>query len=152
MPAPVWDLSGGVGRYALWAMFWVGWLVVLLSTFMISHWDLFGLRQVMLNFRGAAYRHPPFMTRGFYRIVRHPIMLGFIIAFWATPTMTLGHLVFALATTGYILVALQLEERDLLAALGGAYRDYRRRVPMLIPGTKRSAGPALPGRAAHGQQ
>jgi protein-S-isoprenylcysteine O-methyltransferase Ste14 len=86
--------------------------------------------------QGAAYRHPPFMTRGFYGFVRHPIMLGFIIAFWAAPTMTAGHLLFAIATTAYILIALQLEERDLLTYLGDAYRDYRARVPMLIPWTK----------------
>ncbi len=103
---------------------------------MINHFDLFGLRQVMLNFRGRAYTHPHFMARGFYRIVRHPIMLGFIIAFWAAPSMTLGHLVFAFATTAYIVIALQLEERDLVDLLGDVYRNYRQRVPMLIPWTK----------------
>jgi methanethiol S-methyltransferase len=134
MPAIVWQVSG-VGGTVLAAIYWIGWAVVLLSTFMINHFDLFGLRQVFLD-QGAAYQHPPFMTRGFYALVRHPIMLGFIIAFWAAPTMTLGHLVFAIATTAYIVIALQLEERDLLTFLGDAYGEYRKRVPMLIPWTK----------------
>jgi methanethiol S-methyltransferase len=136
IPDAVWSVSNEAGRMALWALFWLGWLVVLLSTFMISHFDLFGLRQVMLNFRGTPYTHPAFTTRGFYNLVRHPIMVGFIIAFWATPTMSIGHLVFAVATTGYILIALQLEEKDLVDALGEAYRSYRERVPMLLPWTK----------------
>jgi protein-S-isoprenylcysteine O-methyltransferase Ste14 len=136
MPMIIWDVSEGAGRMALTGLFWFGWLVVLLSTFMISHFDLFGLRQVLLNLQGKAYQHPAFTTRGFYKIVRHPIMLGFIIAFWASPTMTLGHLVFAVATTSYILIALQLEERDLIAAIGDSYRSYREQVPMLVPGSK----------------
>jgi protein-S-isoprenylcysteine O-methyltransferase Ste14 len=135
IPALVWDSSGAL-RAVLTALFWIGWAIVLVSTFMINHFDLFGLRQVFLNMQGAAYSHPPFTTRGFYRFVRHPIMVGFIIAFWAAPTMTVGHLVFAIATTAYILIALQLEEHDLLAFLGDAYRDYRKHVPMLIPWTK----------------
>ncbi|HTM60102.1 MAG TPA: isoprenylcysteine carboxylmethyltransferase family protein [Burkholderiales bacterium] len=134
MASVIWDLSGAGGT-ALSVLFWIGWAIVLLSTFMINHFDLFGLRQVFLN-QGAAYKHPPFMTRGFYGLVRHPIMLGFIIAFWAAPTMTMGHLVFAIATTAYILIALQLEERDLVTYIGDAYRDYKKRVPMLIPWTK----------------
>jgi len=133
----VWNVTNEAGRMALWAIFGLGWLIVLLSTFMISHWDLFGLRQVLLNFQGKAYSHPEFTTHGFYRVVRHPIMLGFIVAFWATPAMSVGHLVFAIATTAYILIALQLEEKDLVAALGDAYRSYRARVPMLVPWTKR---------------
>jgi protein-S-isoprenylcysteine O-methyltransferase Ste14 len=136
MPAIVWDAPEGAGRTALTGLFWLGWLVVLLSTFMISHFDLFGLRQVLLNLQGKTYQHPPFTTRGLYAIVRHPIMLGFVIAFWSAPSMTLGHLVFALATTGYILVALQLEERDLVAAIGDPYSRYRKQVPMLLPWTK----------------
>ncbi len=136
MPAIIWDASEGAGRIAVLALFWLGWLIVLLSTFMVSHFDLFGLRQVLLNLQGKAYQHPEFTTRGFYGIVRHPIMLGFIIAFWASPSMTLGHLVFAVATTAYILIALQLEERDLIEAIGDAYSNYRKRVPMLVPWPK----------------
>ena len=136
VPQVVWQASGDAARMALWGAFWVGWLIALLSTFMISHFDLFGLRQVMLNFLGRPYSHLPFMTRGFYRLVRHPIMLGFLIAFWAAPTMTLGHIFFAAATTTYIVIALQFEEKDLLDALGEAYLDYRGRVPILLPWTK----------------
>lgn len=133
MTTVVWDAGGRGGATVLTALFWLGWLVVLLSTFMISHFDLFGLRQVLFNLRGQAYQHPGFTARGFYRWVRHPIMFGFLVAFWAAPVMTTGHLMFAAATTAYILIALQLEERDLLTLLGDAYRDYRRRVPMLFP-------------------
>jgi protein-S-isoprenylcysteine O-methyltransferase Ste14 len=135
LPAVVWHAESDTARFPLWGLFWLGWLIVLLSTFMISHFDLFGLRQVVLNLQDKAYTPPPFMTRGFYRLVRHPIMLGFVIAFWATPTMTVGHFVFAVATTAYILIALQLEEKDLVDALGEDYRAYRERVPMLVPGT-----------------
>lgn len=140
----VWDVTWGPGRIALQALFWAGWLIVLGSTFMIDHFDLFGLRQVYLAWRQRAYSHVPFRTTMFYRFVRHPIMAGFIIAFWATPTMTVGHLLFAAATTGYILVGVRVEERDLVAALGNSYRDYQRRVPRLIPGTH--GGPSGGGR------
>ena len=132
----IWNLSEGTGGLAFAGLFWLGWLIVLLSTFMINHFDLFGMRQVLLNLQGKAYQHPAFTIKGFYKMVRHPIMLGFIIAFWASSTMTLGHLVFAVATTAYILIALQLEERDLIAALGEAYRTYREQVPMLMPWSK----------------
>lgn len=133
MPAIVWEVTWSPGRFALWVLFWGGWAIVLAATFMINHFDLFGLRQVYLAWCGQPYTDVEFRTTLFYRLVRHPIMVGFIIAFWATPTMTAGHLLFAIATTAYILIALQLEERDLVAALGDQYRDYRRRVPMLIP-------------------
>jgi len=135
IPTIVWQVNDPTWSVALTALSLFGWVFALASTFMINHFDLFGLRQVFLN-QGAAYKHPPFMTRGFYGLVRHPIMLGFIIAFWAAPTMTMGHLVFAIATTAYILIALQLEERDLVTYIGDAYRDYKKRVPMLIPWTK----------------
>ena len=135
LPLRIWEVDGEAARWALYGLSAVGWLLVLSSTFLINHFDLFGLRQVWSYARG---RRPapdaPFVTRAFYRIVRHPIMLGFLIAFWATPTMSLGHLLFALMTTGYILLAVKfLEERDLVAQYGDTYRDYQRRVPMLLP-------------------
>jgi protein-S-isoprenylcysteine O-methyltransferase Ste14 len=129
----LWDAAGGPAGTALVVLSFTGWLIVFLATFMLDHFDLFGLKQVWCAFRGRLYPGLKFGTPGFYRAVRHPIYLGFIVAFWATPTMTLGHLVFAAATTGYILVAIQLEERDLVRVHGEAYRDYRRRVRMLLP-------------------
>jgi len=134
IPAIIWDVAWTPSRVVLWALFAAGWVTVLLSTFMISHVDLFGLRQVYLAWRQKPYTDLEFRTSLLYRVVRHPLMLGFIVAFWATPTMTAGHLLFAVATTGYILIAIQLEEHDLNATLGEQYRDYRARVPMLIPG------------------
>ncbi len=144
MPQVIWHVSAPAGRHVLLTLFWAGWAIVLTSTFMINHFDLFGLRQVYLAWRGEPYRDLAFRTTLFYRVVRHPIMVGFIVAFWATPTMTAGHLMFALATTGYILIAIQLEEHDLVAGLGDSYRNYRAEVPMLIPGLhphQHSAGP-----------
>ncbi|BBX27597.1 methanethiol S-methyltransferase [Mycolicibacterium alvei] len=134
MPAIVWNVESTAGRAILWALFWAGWATVFASTFMINHFDLFGLRQVWLNWRGRPYRELGFQTVMFYRVIRHPIMAGFIVAFWATPTMTAGHLLFAAVSTAYILVAIQLEERDLVDHLGDPYLNYRRRVGMLVPG------------------
>ena len=133
MPAVIWDVRPPAGRVVVWAVFWLGWGIALASTFMVSHFDLFGLRQVYLAWRGKPYTHIGFHARFLYRLVRHPLMLGFLIAFWAAPTMTAGHLLFSVAMTGYILIAVQLEERNLVAALGDQYRDYRREVPALIP-------------------
>lgn len=133
LPRVVWDVQGPAGAIVLSGLFWLGWLLVLLSTFMINHFDLFGLRQVYLNFRNAPYSHLTFKTLWLYKVVLHPIMLGFIIAFWATPRMTVGHLVFAIATTAYVLVALQLEERDLVTYHGDTYVQYKKRVPMIVP-------------------
>lgn len=141
IPAPVWQASGALAS-VLTAIHWLGWVIALSSTYMIDHFDLFGLRQAFVALRGTEMPGQPFRTPLLYKIVRHPLMLGFLMAFWATPEMTVGHLLFALANTGYILVALQFEERDLIAEFGATYQDYRRRVPMLVPRlfTRRPAG------------
>lgn len=133
MLSVVWSVTNPAASLALNALFWAGWLLVLLSTFVINHFDLFGLRQVYLFQKGEEYTNLVFKKRFFYKFVRHPLLLGFIIAFWATSRMTLGHLVFALATTAYILIAIQFEERDLTNIHGDAYREYQREVSMLIP-------------------
>ncbi len=133
MTGVVWEVDNAFGSAVLWALFALGWALVLLSTFVIDHFDLFGLRQVMLYARGRPDPSPEFKVTWFYKFVRHPLLLGFVIGFWATPTMTTGHLLFAIVTTGYILVAIRLEERDLITLFGDAYREYRQRVPMIIP-------------------
>lgn len=129
----VWDLTGHVTGTVLSGVFWTGWLTVLIATFLIDHFDLFGLRQVALFLRSRPYEPPAFTARLFYRWIRHPIMLGFILAFWASPRMTTGHLVFAIATTVYILLAIRLEERDLLALHGERYSTYREKTSMILP-------------------
>ncbi len=133
MPGPVWEVRQPVALAVLWAVFSVGWVIVLISTFLIDHFDLFGLRQVVLFATGKPYSSPPFRVTAFYRVVRHPIMIGFIVAFWATPTMTWGHLLFAIMTTAYIVVAVRLEEHDLRAAHGHTYEEYQQHVSMLVP-------------------
>jgi protein-S-isoprenylcysteine O-methyltransferase Ste14 len=134
----VWTVIDPTLRGVIWGAFAFGWLLVLVSTFLINHFDLFGLRQVWLQLLGRPYTQLAFGTPGPYRLVRHPLYVGWFFAFWATPTMTLSHLVFAIATTAYILIAIQLEERDLVGHFGDTYRDYKQRVPMLIPFTRRS--------------
>jgi protein-S-isoprenylcysteine O-methyltransferase Ste14 len=133
MTGVVWNVENVAGRYLLLAVYFLGWATVLVGTSLINHFDLFGLRQVDLYRRGEKYTELGFRTPFLYKIVRHPIMLGFIMAFWATPRMTVGHLVFTLATTAYILIAIQLEERDIVSAHGTAYEEYRKNVSMLLP-------------------
>jgi methanethiol S-methyltransferase len=130
----VWHVTTQPWRALLIAVSAVGWLMVLVSTFLIDHFDLFGLRQVFTRLTGRRPVEHEFSTPFLYRMVRHPIYTGFIIAFWAAPSMTLGRLIFAATMTGYVLLAVQFEERDLINIFGDRYRDYRRRVPMLIPG------------------
>jgi methanethiol S-methyltransferase len=129
----IWQVEDEAARVALRVVFWTGWLTVLVTTFLIDHFDLFGLRQVYLYLRGREYSAIAFRTPGPYNIVRHPLYVGFLLAFWAAPTMTATHLAFAVATTAYILIAIQLEEHDLIAHYGETYRDYRDRVPMVLP-------------------
>lgn len=137
IPGTVWSVEDPAGRALLLGLYALGWLIVLASTFMINHFDLFGLRQVYLSLRGREYTHLPFVTRALYRFVRHPIMLGFLIAFWAAPHMTLGHLVFSIATTGYILIGVFFEERDLAAFHGRDFARYREEVPAFVPFLRR---------------
>jgi methanethiol S-methyltransferase len=136
---PVWTVTNPLGVAILHVVFWLGWALVLLSTFLINHFELFGLRQVWARLTGRTLPQPVFRTPFLYKRVRHPLYLGFLLAFWSTPTMTAGHLLFAMATTGYILIGIWLEERDLVDLFGDQYRRYREQVSMLIP---------LPGRKA----
>jgi methanethiol S-methyltransferase len=139
MPDAVWSVTNPAAAMILQAVSWIGWLIVLASTFMINHFELFGLRQVLARLLGRELPAPEFKTPMLYKNVRHPIYLGFLIAFWATPVMTVGHLLFAIATTGYILIGIWLEERDLVSLFGDQYRRYRAQVSMLIPLPRRKA-------------
>lgn len=129
----IWTITHPLARLVIYSIFFAGWALVLVSTCLINHFDLFGMRQSWLYFRGKPYTRLKFTMPGPYRFVRHPLYVGWLMVFWVTPTMTAGHLFFALGTTIYILVAIQLEERDLVDALGVAYSSYRKEVPMLVP-------------------
>lgn len=133
MGGTVWEVQDSVGRGAVYSVYAGGWLVILVATFLINHFDLFGLRQVWLYLKGQPYTPLKFATPSFYRYVRHPLYVGWLLTFWAAPTMTVAHLVFSIATTAYILIAIQFEERDLVKVYGAAYDEYRKEVPMLVP-------------------
>lgn len=134
IPGVIWEVENQFLSGLIYAIFAIGWLIVFLSTFMINHFDLFGLKQVYEYLRNIEPQPPKFRVRYFYRFVRHPIMTGFIIAFWASPVMTTGHLLFAAVTTVYIIIAVKfLEEKDLERIHGEKYREYKEKVPMLIP-------------------
>ena len=136
MPAVVWQIANSQIAMAMVGLSLIGWLLVLTSTFLINHFELFGLQQVANHLSDRAMAAPRFKTPVFYKLVRHPIYLGFIVAFWATPTMTMGHLLFAAVTTAYIFVGIFLEERDMVELFGDDYRRYKERVSMVIPWRK----------------
>ena len=138
----VWNIEQPMLRAIVWTVFAFGWLQVLVMTFLIDHFDLFGLRQVWLHLRGKQYTRVRFATPAPYRVIRHPLYLGFMIAFWAAPTMSVTRLVFAVATTAYMLIAIQFEEHDLVHEHGASYEQYRRTVPMIIPGTRSRTEPS----------
>jgi protein-S-isoprenylcysteine O-methyltransferase Ste14 len=135
----VWSVENQLVKTIMLVVYFLGWGIVFVSTFLINHFDLFGLRQVWLYFIGKPYTQLPFRLPFFYRFVRHPLYLGFLIAFWVTPVMTTAHLLFAVLTTGYILTAIQFEEKDLISHFGEKYRNYKKWAPMLIPFSKRKS-------------
>jgi protein-S-isoprenylcysteine O-methyltransferase Ste14 len=138
LPQTVWDVPWPALRWFIWTVCAIGWATVLVSTFLIDHFELFGLRQVFEHYSGQSSAPTGFQKRFFYRFVRHPLMTGFVIAFWAAPTMSVGHLFFTAMTTAYILVAVQIEERDLVTYHGDEYREYQKEVGMIFPGLRRS--------------
>ena len=139
IPGVVWNVENAVGKGLLQGLFWLGWVIVFASSFMINHFDLFGLRQVYLRLKGEPYRPVPFVQVALYRFVRHPIMLGVLIGFWATPSMSVGHLLFAAASTVYVFIGIFLEEHDTRQALGETYERYRRKTPMIVPLPRRKS-------------
>jgi protein-S-isoprenylcysteine O-methyltransferase Ste14 len=149
IPHPVvWRVEHPLAVQAIRAVFWLGWAVLLMSSFLINHFELFGLRQAAARITGSAPSEPVFRTPLLYRYVRHPLYLGFMLGFWATPVMTAGHLLFALACTGYILIGIWFEERDLIAQFGDRYRRYRDQVGMLLPSRKAPSRPRRPATSA----
>lgn len=135
----VWNVEHPTGILVLWTLFGLGWAIIVLASFMINHFDLLGTRQVYLHLQGKEYTILPFKITGFYKYIRHPLMLGWITAFWSTPNMTVGHLVFAIGTTVYILIAIQIEEKDLVKFHGESYKKYQREVGMILPLKKGSS-------------
>ena len=148
MPMIIWDVHNEFTRGTVWFLFAGGWLLVLLATFLINHFDLFGLRQIWLHLRGREYTHLSFATPFIYNYIRHPLYVGWMTAFWATPTMTLGHLVFAAVNTVYMLIAIFLEERNLVQHFGRQYEEYRKRTPMFVPRRNATRSPAPAGNMA----
>jgi protein-S-isoprenylcysteine O-methyltransferase Ste14 len=136
----IWSVKAEWLETLLMITYFSGWAIVFLSTFLINHFDLFGLRQTWLYFKGRPYTALPFRVPLFYKIVRHPLYLGFLIAFWSAPTMTVAHFLFAVLCTGYILTAIQFEERDLVSHFGTRYKRYKSRIPMIIPSFRRKKG------------
>ena len=145
IPGQVWQVGNSLGITVLMALFWIGWVTAFAATFMINHFDLFGLRQVYLSLREQPYTHPEFQTKAFYKLLRHPIMLGFLIAFWSAPTMTVSRFVFAMGFTVMVLIGIYLEERDLAEFIGPEYARYRSEVPMLVPRLPKTKGGFVPG-------
>lgn len=152
IPELVWTVENTSAATALNVVFWFGWGMVLVSTFLISHFEFFGLSQVFARFFERQLPEPAFKTPFLYRSTRHPLYLSFLLAFWSTPVMSAGHLLFSLATTAYILAAIQLEERDLIQLFGDQYRRYRREVPMLFPWPRRKSARLAAGDSARGQR
>ena len=139
----LWSFDGSAARSLMWTLYFAGWVIVFYSSFLIDHFDLFGLRQVFLNWKNKPYSHAPFKKTSLYKVVRHPLMLGFLMTSWFTPTMTYGHLLYAAVITGYILFGTRMEEKDLLDHLGDDYASYQKDTPMLIPVPKKKADPSL---------